>query len=81
MIAEAKKLPAIEDEVDENETDSELVIYCVTCGHEVASRNAMRHMERCFNKYESQTSFVSVNNRKLRESFVRFLINNRKPIV
>uniref|UniRef100_T1KQN6 CXXC-type zinc finger protein 1 n=1 Tax=Tetranychus urticae TaxID=32264 RepID=T1KQN6_TETUR len=48
MIAEAKKLPPIsEDEVDE-ETGDELMTYCVTCGHEVASRTALRHMERCF---------------------------------
>lgn len=70
MITEAKKFPAIsEDEVDDNETDSELMTYCVTCGHEVASRTAMRHMERCFNKYESQTSFVSINKTKVEGVF------------
>lgn len=70
MINHAKKLPAIsEDEVDDNETDSELMIYCVTCGLEVASKTAMRHMERCFNKYESQTSFVSINKTKVEGVF------------
>lgn len=73
MITESKKLTPKEDEIDENETDNELVIYCVTCGHEVASRNAMRHMERCFIKYESQTSFVSVNKTKVEGVFCEFL--------
>lgn len=44
----------------ESETEeSEISIYCVTCGHEVSAKNALRHMEKCFNKYESQTSFGS----------------------
>uniref|UniRef100_T1KQN3 CXXC-type zinc finger protein 1 n=2 Tax=Tetranychus urticae TaxID=32264 RepID=T1KQN3_TETUR len=69
MIAEAKKLPPIsEDEVDE-ETGDELMTYCVTCGHEVASRTALRHMERCFNKFESQISFGGVYKTKVEGVF------------
>lgn len=35
-------------------------MYCITCGHEIHSRTAIRHMEKCFNKYESQASFGSI---------------------
>ncbi|KAJ8046741.1 CXXC-type zinc finger protein 1 [Holothuria leucospilota] len=46
-----------------NDTDDseepELSIHCVTCGHQVNPVKAMAHMNRCFRKYESQTSFGS----------------------
>lgn len=35
-------------------------MYCITCGHEIHSRTAIKHMEKCFNKYEAQSSFGSV---------------------
>ncbi|KAL1415997.1 hypothetical protein MTO96_028343 [Rhipicephalus appendiculatus] len=61
LIARAKQTPLAEDEeaADDYE-ESELSTYCVTCGHEVSARVAMRHMEKCFNKYESQSSYGSV---------------------
>ncbi|XP_063979517.1 CXXC-type zinc finger protein 1-like [Diachasmimorpha longicaudata] len=46
-------------EVDDNE-DTEMSMYCITCGHEINSRTAIKHMEKCFNKYESQASFGSI---------------------
>ncbi|XP_046395582.1 CXXC-type zinc finger protein 1-like isoform X1 [Ischnura elegans] len=49
--------PRSEDEVEE---EGEMSMYCITCGHEIHSRTAVRHMEKCFNKYESQASFGSV---------------------
>ncbi|XP_060533176.1 CXXC-type zinc finger protein 1 [Cylas formicarius] len=42
------------------EKDEESSMYCVTCGHEIHSKTAVKHMEKCFNKYESQASFGSV---------------------
>lgn len=45
-------------EIDEND-DTEMSMYCITCGHEINSRTAIKHMEKCFNKYESQESFGS----------------------
>lgn len=36
-------------EVDDND-DTESSMYCITCGHEVNSRTAIKHMEKCFNK-------------------------------
>lgn len=61
VIEKAKQTPLAEDEeaADDYE-ESELSTYCVTCGHEVSARVAMRHMEKCFNKYESQSSYGSV---------------------
>ncbi|XP_037074542.1 CXXC-type zinc finger protein 1-like [Pollicipes pollicipes] len=47
---------ALEDDTEEEQHS----VHCVTCGHEVATRNAVRHMEKCFGKYESQTSFGSL---------------------
>uniref|UniRef100_A0A3Q3IZ36 CXXC-type zinc finger protein 1 n=1 Tax=Monopterus albus TaxID=43700 RepID=A0A3Q3IZ36_MONAL len=46
-----------------NEGDSEdtdLQIFCVSCSHPVNPKVALRHMERCYAKYESQTSFGSM---------------------
>ncbi|KAK7066887.1 CXXC-type zinc finger protein 1 [Halocaridina rubra] len=54
----AKIDPNADDGGDEEGGDS--VIYCVTCGHEVQARRAVRHLENCFNKLESQTTFGSM---------------------
>lgn len=45
-------------ETDDQDQD-EQSMYCITCGHEIHSKTAIRHMEKCFNKYESQASFGS----------------------
>ncbi|KAL1502138.1 hypothetical protein ABEB36_007328 [Hypothenemus hampei] len=49
--------PKWENDVEKDEESS---MYCVTCGHEIHSKTAIKHMEKCFNKYESQASFGSV---------------------
>ncbi|XP_014676834.1 PREDICTED: CXXC-type zinc finger protein 1-like [Priapulus caudatus] len=49
-----------EGATDNESEESELNIFCVTCGHEVNARVALRHMEKCFAKYESHTSFGSI---------------------
>nr|CAE30421.1 novel protein similar to human and mouse CpG binding protein (CGBP) [Danio rerio] len=62
IIAKAKQQLVLQDE-DVNETDSEdtdLQIFCVSCSHPVNPKVALRHMERCYAKYESQTSFGSI---------------------
>ncbi|XP_063700146.1 CXXC-type zinc finger protein 1-like [Culicoides brevitarsis] len=46
-------------EIADNDAD-EASMYCITCGHEIHSKFAIRHMEKCFNKYESQASFGSI---------------------
>nr|KAF6471056.1 CXXC finger protein 1 [Molossus molossus] len=62
IIARAKQQAVREDE-ESNEGDSDdtdLQIFCVSCGHPINPRVALRHMERCYAKYESQTSFGSM---------------------
>ncbi|XP_059393856.1 CXXC-type zinc finger protein 1-like [Carassius carassius] len=62
IIAKAKQQMVQQDE-DVNETDSEdtdLQIFCVSCSHPINPKVALRHMERCYAKYESQTSFGSI---------------------
>lgn len=49
-----------EAEILENENDTgNDTISCVTCAQEVSVKMALKHMERCFNKVESQASFGS----------------------
>ncbi|XP_003799728.1 CXXC-type zinc finger protein 1-like [Otolemur garnettii] len=40
---------------------TDLKIFCVSCGQSISMRVALRHMERCFAKYECQTTFGSLN--------------------
>lgn len=62
LIARAKGHPAREDEEtnDGDSEDTDLQIFCVSCGHPINPKVALRHMERCYAKYESQTSFGSM---------------------
>uniref|UniRef100_A0A8C5D4T0 CXXC-type zinc finger protein 1 n=1 Tax=Gouania willdenowi TaxID=441366 RepID=A0A8C5D4T0_GOUWI len=62
IIAKAKQ-QAVQQDEEVNEGDSEdtdLQIFCVSCSHAVNPKVALRHMERCYAKYESQTSFGSL---------------------
>lgn len=58
LVDRAKHCTLDPSALDNNEED-ESSMYCITCGHEIHSRTAIRHMEKCFNKYESQASFGS----------------------
>ncbi|KAG5682963.1 hypothetical protein PVAND_012279 [Polypedilum vanderplanki] len=60
IVEAAKQCPLEEPSKDNIDIEDESSMYCVTCGHEIHTRTAIRHMERCFNKYESQASFGSV---------------------
>ncbi|KAJ8949200.1 hypothetical protein NQ318_021693 [Aromia moschata] len=61
LIVERAKNATIDPNQEyENEDDAEISMYCITCGHEIHSRSAIKHMEKCFNKYESQASFGSI---------------------
>jgi len=61
LIAEGKS-QTIDERDSDDEDDSkavEMTVHCVTCGADVHTSTAIRHMERCYNKIESQTSFAS----------------------
>lgn len=50
-----------EDSSDEDEQEGRGgTVNCISCGKDVSSKIAMRHMESCFNKFESQTSYGSM---------------------
>ncbi|XP_066285028.1 CXXC-type zinc finger protein 1-like isoform X2 [Branchiostoma lanceolatum] len=62
-IERAKNVPIDPDQDSQDEgggDDTELSIYCVSCGHPVHPHRALKHMEKCFAKYESQTSYGSI---------------------
>ena len=69
QIVERAKLATIDPkaEVDEND-DTEMSMYCITCGHEISSRTAIKHMEKCFNK----VSFLKINLRQNSLNFEHF---------
>lgn len=74
LIEEAKGTNPFTEEEEEDyderlDAESDLTVYCVTCGHEVNTKVAPRHMEKCFNKYESQTSLGSVFKTKIDNLF------------
>ncbi|XP_056121243.1 CXXC-type zinc finger protein 1a isoform X1 [Rhinichthys klamathensis goyatoka] len=61
IIAKAKQqVVQYDEEVNEGDDDTDLQIFCVSCSHPVNPKVALRHMERCYAKYESQTSFGSM---------------------
>ncbi|KAK2144497.1 hypothetical protein LSH36_751g01049 [Paralvinella palmiformis] len=60
LIEKGKNATALQDQENIDDDESELSIHCVTCGHEIGQKTALRHMERCFARFESQTSFGSI---------------------
>ncbi|XP_035208310.1 CXXC-type zinc finger protein 1-like [Stegodyphus dumicola] len=58
-VAKRTSLAADQDSLEGDTDEAEISIYCVTCGHEISAKSALKHMEKCFNKYESQTSYGS----------------------
>uniref|UniRef100_A0A8P4KHT5 CXXC-type zinc finger protein 1 n=1 Tax=Dicentrarchus labrax TaxID=13489 RepID=A0A8P4KHT5_DICLA len=62
IIANAKQQQVHHhEEVTEGDgDDTDLQIFCVSCSHPINPKVALRHMERCYAKYESQTSFGSM---------------------
>jgi len=73
LITRAKQTPlAPEQENPEGDEEAELSFYCVTCGLQTGTKPALRHMEKCFNKYESQTSFGSVFKTRIEAGYNMF---------
>ena len=59
VIEKGKEQTINENDEEDEDSSAEVTVQCVTCGSDVAARTAVRHMERCYNKIESQTSFAS----------------------
>ena len=61
ILEKASHLKAVmeEDTESEQDTDIDLNIHCVTCGIALMPKVALRHMEKCYMKNESFTSFGS----------------------
>ncbi|XP_050423649.1 CXXC-type zinc finger protein 1-like [Adelges cooleyi] len=59
-LLEKSKLLTVDLNQEVQDVDEEMSMHCVTCGHEIHTRTAIKHMEKCFNKYESQSSFGSI---------------------
>lgn len=60
LLVERAKHCTLDPKALDTPEEDEMSMYCITCGHEIHSRTAIRHMEKCFNKYESQASFGSI---------------------
>ncbi|XP_014790125.1 CXXC-type zinc finger protein 1 isoform X1 [Octopus bimaculoides] len=58
LIDKAKRTTIINYD-QEDDDEGELSMYCVTCGSEIQQKGALRHMEKCFAKFEAQTVFGS----------------------
>jgi len=69
VIAKSKTLAPLEnnseDSSDDEDEKSSGQINCITCGKDVPSKSAIRHLESCFNKIESLTSFGSAYKTKI----------------
>ena len=50
MVERAKHATIDTSAEDDDNDDTEMSTYCITCGHEIHSRTAIKHMEKCFNK-------------------------------
>ncbi|XP_028398444.1 CXXC-type zinc finger protein 1-like isoform X2 [Dendronephthya gigantea] len=61
IIERSSHLTAVneEDTESEQDTDIDLNVHCVTCGIALMPKVALRHMEKCYMKNESFTSFGS----------------------
>jgi COMPASS component SPP1 len=40
----------------DGDEEAELSVYCVTCGHEINQKGALKHMEKCFAKVIPEVS-------------------------
>ena len=49
-LLEKAKLLSVDVNQEVQDIDEEMSMHCVTCGHEIHTRTAVKHMEKCFNK-------------------------------
>ncbi|KAL9959895.1 hypothetical protein ACROYT_G033268 [Oculina patagonica] len=60
FIEKSKNATVEESETQETEDETDLQIHCITCGLPLAPKVALRHMEKCYMKNESLTTFGSI---------------------
>lgn len=60
LVEQAKRCELDPKAMENTDVEDEMSMYCITCGLEIHSRLAVRHMEKCQAKYESQASFGSI---------------------
>jgi len=60
FIEKSKNATIEESEAQETEDETDLQIHCITCGLPLAPKVALRHMEKCYMKNESLTTFGSI---------------------
>jgi COMPASS component SPP1 len=66
LIEKGKCTPiSHEKEQQDADDEGELSIFCVSCGHEIRQRGALKHMGNCFAKLEAQTSYGSIYKTKI----------------
>ncbi|XP_022081403.1 CXXC-type zinc finger protein 1-like [Acanthaster planci] len=63
--AKKEKVAQDQDSTDGESEEADLSIFCVSCGHPINPARALRHMSKCYSKYESQTSFGSAFKTKI----------------
>ncbi|XP_033647537.1 CXXC-type zinc finger protein 1-like isoform X2 [Asterias rubens] len=63
--AKREKVALDQDNTDGESEEADLSIFCVSCGHPINPARALRHMSKCYTKYESQTSFGSAFKTKI----------------
>lgn len=71
LISRGKSHPTQEDVNDED--NDEASIHCVTCGTDIHSKTAIRHMERCYNKVKQEIVVFVV--------FKRYYKSNQQPVL
>lgn len=49
-VIERAKQSEVDESAQDDAEEDEMSMYCITCGHEIHSRTAIKHMEKCFNK-------------------------------
>uniref|UniRef100_H2YGR2 CXXC-type zinc finger protein 1 n=1 Tax=Ciona savignyi TaxID=51511 RepID=H2YGR2_CIOSA len=62
IITTGRSMEVVDRQEQEEDAEVEIdqLIFCVVCGHSVSIRNAIKHMDKCYIKIESQMSFGSV---------------------
>jgi len=71
LISRGKSHPTQEDVNDED--NDEASIHCVTCGTDIHSKTAIRHMERCYNKVKQEIVVFVV--------FKLYYKSNQQPVL